>query len=59
MEIMWNREKVTWKVNEMLRGMIIGTVTWTLMTVVPLKRTRRNWVRLEVLHTFDADGKIF
>ena len=40
MEFMRNGEKVTRKVQKTLRGMIIGAMTWTLLTVVSLETTR-------------------
>jgi hypothetical protein len=58
MKIMWNIEKVTRSAQKTLRGMIIAASGrhWKLLS---LEGTRRSWVKYEVLHRSDADGKTF
>jgi hypothetical protein len=58
MEIMWNGDKV---IRRVLQVMIIGAIKWTLLTAVFIGQDKTHWggVRWKVLHTFDADGKIF
>jgi len=34
MEIMWNREKMTWKVQKMLCWTMSAEIKWMLLTVV-------------------------
>jgi hypothetical protein len=59
MKIMWNREKATRSAQNTVLWMIIAVLKWTLLTVVVIGKDKMKCGKVEVLHTFDADGEIF
>jgi len=59
MKIMWNREKATRSVQNTVLRMIIAVLKWTLLTVVVIGKDKMKCGKVEVLHTFDADGEMF
>lgn len=54
MEIMWNREKVPRRVQNTPLRMLIA-----VLTIVFIGKNRAKWAMYKVLHSFDADGKLF
>ena len=42
-EIMWNWEKVTWKVQKMLCWMMMAEIKWMLLTVVFIGKDKTQW----------------
>jgi hypothetical protein len=43
MEITWNREMVTWRVQKTLRLMMLALMKWTLVTVVFIGKDMAKW----------------
>jgi hypothetical protein len=51
MEITWNREKMTWKVQKMLCWKMIAEIKWMLLTVVFVGKDKTQWGTVKKFYT--------
>jgi hypothetical protein len=59
MIIMWDREAVTRSVQKRRQSIIIAALKWAQLKIVSVGKDKTKGGKVKVLHTFDADGKLF